>query len=148
MVFRSNSFSMLSLNRGMLLLLVVTAALGRLPAQDTDPNVPPVAKETGVAESDEGVEETKTEPDPFAVPKDADAQELFRFIQTVKRLRGRSLDEVKQAAVAAADAAQAMRELDELTTNLEIAAIREQLGCADVPVSIRAGTQRTAEGSS
>ena len=112
----------------MLLLLLALISCASLSAQEADSADTKNAEKPNLAESEDDQADADPEPDPFAVPEDADARELFTFIQRVKRQRGRTIEEVQRAASAAAEAAQAMRELDEIDTNQEILAIREQLG--------------------
>jgi len=84
----------------------------------------PAAAEESSTEATEQVEEK----DPFAVPADADAEELFEFIRTVKRNRGRTIESSLKPARAAVAGAEAIRKLPGVKLEDEILAIREQLG--------------------
>ena len=79
-----------------------------------------------VAGSDEESDD-EPQPDPFAVPDSADADELLKFITDVKRRYGRSRKTVAQAATATVEAAQRIRNLDEVEFDSELRAIKEQI---------------------
>ncbi len=88
------------------------------PAEETDDETQP-AEESEQAEAEEK--------DPFAVPENATAAELWEFITTVKRNRGRTLESVTKSAKAAVAASQAIRDIEGVDSGDEIKAIREQL---------------------
>lgn len=127
MVNRSHTDSSLLLSRLAMLTLALFATTGQGFAQDageSDTDKPDQKKVEATETSEESAQE---EPDPFAVPEDADAKELLNFIQTVKRKFGRSRETVAQAAAASADAAAAIRGLDTIDLDQEKLAIAEQL---------------------
>jgi len=113
-----------------ILSLVLIVGVYQLSAQDakvenkTNPEKTEAAQTDGEAKTSEPEEE----PDPFAVPESTDAKELLDFIRSVKPKRGQPIETVKLSAGAAADAAQAIRELDKVDLDDEMLAIREQLG--------------------
>lgn len=123
-------------------------------AQDQDAGTPAVrpaqsqpASATD-ANTDEGVREqdAASEEDPLAVPPNADAEELFQFIRSAKRQRGRTLESVTAAARAVVEATEAIRKLDVVATEDEIKAIREQLEALGFLARFypESGTQMTA----
>jgi thiol-disulfide isomerase/thioredoxin len=65
--------------------------------------------------------------DPFAVPEGATAQELMKFIGSVKQKRGRTMESVTKAATAAVAGAEAIRKLKDVPEALQLAAIREEI---------------------
>ena len=65
--------------------------------------------------------------DPFAVPEGATAQELMKFIGSVKQKRGRTMESVTKAATAAVAGAEAIRKLNDVPEALQLAAIREEI---------------------
>ena len=78
------------------------------------------------ADVSDGKEEAVEAKDPFAVPADADAEELFQFIQSAKGLRGQTLQSAIKAAKAVVAGAEAIRNLKGVETEDETKAIREQ----------------------
>ena len=130
-------------------LLICVAALA--PATRADPppaddqaetSNPPAADASGTSSA----ADPDAEPDPFAVPAGADAAELMRFIQQVKRNRGRTLEDLQRAARAAADAAQAIRQLADVQEPVEFLAVRERLGALQfLSRSAPDGQQQLAE---
>ena len=80
---------------------------------------------TEAGEADEKAEE---EPDPFALPEDADAEELFAFVQQAKANRGRTLQTVLKSAKAVVEATEIIRGLDGVDESDEMKALKEQLG--------------------
>jgi thiol-disulfide isomerase/thioredoxin len=124
------------------LILFVSFSLVVNPiAQVVGQEQPPAETKADAGADDGGTESEQEDPgkqkdndkqdekdeDPFAVPSDADVEQLFDFIQTVKRNRGRTLQSVRKAAGAAVEAAEAIRNLDDVEIEDEIKAIREQL---------------------
>lgn len=65
--------------------------------------------------------------DPFLVPEGATAQELMKFIGSVKQKRGRTMESVTKAATAAVAGAEAIRKLKDVPEALQLAAIREEI---------------------
>lgn len=89
-----------------------------------------IAQDTPTAPTEkqaEAVEKQAEAVDPFAVPEGANAEELLKFINSVKRQRGNTMETVKRAATAAVAGAEAIRKLDDVPSQLQIAAIREQI---------------------
>jgi len=65
--------------------------------------------------------------DPFAVPEGATAEELLKFINSVKRQRGNTMESVVKAATAAVAGAEAIRKLDNVPSQLQVMAVREEI---------------------
>lgn len=110
------------------LFVLFTASIKLAPARASDVDKDaeaPAAK--NASDSSEDVAEEKSEKDPFAVPTDATADELFEFIESVKRLKGRTRKSAMKAAKAAAAGAEAIRQLDGVASDDEVKAIRELL---------------------
>ena len=107
MVCQSNFKFLVLSGRWTLLLLLAAIAFANVSAQETDATDTTQTESAAVTASDDDSADSdaESEPDPFAVPKDADAGELFKFIQTVKRQRSRNIEDVQRAASAAVDAA-------------------------------------------
>lgn len=89
----------------------------------------PAAALTDLFDKDADAKEADAEPenDPFAVPEDADAVQLFAFIDSVKTKRGRTLQSVMKVAKSVLAATEAIRELDDVESDDEIKAIKEEL---------------------
>lgn len=75
----------------------------------------------------DGEQAADEKPDPLAVPEDATVEELFEFINNVKRQRGRNLQSVMKVAKAAAAAADKIRKTEGVALDNELKAITEQL---------------------
>jgi thiol-disulfide isomerase/thioredoxin len=71
--------------------------------------------------------ETEPATDPFAVPEGATAEELMKFIASVKQKRGRTMESVTKAATAAVAGAEAIRKLKDVSEPTQLAAVREEI---------------------
>jgi thiol-disulfide isomerase/thioredoxin len=115
--------------------MVALASLQHAAAQETDDKSAPVAAAETAADQSPGTDASQPteenapteEVDPYAVPADATAEQLFKFIQSVKRLPGKTRETVSKSARAAVAGAEAIRRLEEVEIEIEIKAIREQL---------------------
>jgi thiol-disulfide isomerase/thioredoxin len=96
------------------------------PAAAATTDAEPVDAKKADSDASEPDKEVVEEKDPFAVPADADADELFEFIRSVKRLRGRTLQSAMKAAKAVVAGTEAIRNLKGVDTEDETKAIREQ----------------------
>ncbi|MEO1525722.1 MAG: TlpA disulfide reductase family protein [Planctomycetota bacterium] len=92
---------------------------GQEPAAES-----PAAEES---KSEKAAEEKEEEKDPFALPEDANAEELMSFMQQAKSKRGRTMQTAMPAAKAVIAAAEALRQLEEKTDDQEMAAVREAM---------------------
>ena len=103
--------------------LATMLAAGTLPAQEAGDAKPaaPAAKEAPEKE------------DPFAVP-DGDAKELFAFIDKIKRVRVRTVQELVAKINAAVEAAKKIRAMEGVAVEDEMKAVREQLGALGAAV--------------
>lgn len=106
--------------------LIAFASLPQVTAQDSSEKAAAEDKPAAEEKNADAAEE-KQEVDPFAVPADADADELLAFIANVKRKRGRTLQTALKSARAVIDAASAIEELDGVHSETEVKAIKEQL---------------------
>lgn len=106
-------------------LACVVIASPQLSAQEADASEKAAEKQNATEENAKA--DAEQEEDPFAVPEGATAEELFAFINQVKRQRGRTLESVVKSATAAVEASDAIRALEDVETADEIRAIREQM---------------------
>lgn len=121
----------LSLYRCCLAIVVAWIVAPHLRAQEAGEDSALVtAAKPAVADSkqSDAIEEIAEVVDPYAVPANANAEELMDFIQSVKDNRGRTVESVSKAARAAVAGAEAIRELRDVELAIEIKAIREQIG--------------------
>ncbi len=94
-------------------------------ASDEKPAAKAAADKTeGTADDPEKKIEKK---DPFAVPEEADAKQLLKFIDRVKLLRGRTLQTYTKSHKSVVAAATAIRKLEDLEDDDEIQAIKHQI---------------------
>lgn len=70
---------------------------------------------------------TEDEKDPLALPENASAEELFEFIKTAKANRGRNLKTVLKSAGAVVSATEVIRGLDDVSSDDQLKAVREEL---------------------
>ena len=89
-----------------------------------------IAQDAQDAKAAAAIEQQAEQADPFAVPEGATAEELLKFINSVKRQQGnpRTPESVARAASAAAAGAEAIRKLDNVPSQMQLAAIREEIG--------------------
>ena len=76
----------------------------------------------------DGQAQTEADADPFAVPVGANAQELMKFIASVRQKRGNTMESVTRAATAAVAGAEAIRKLKDVPEAIQMAAIKEEIG--------------------
>jgi thiol-disulfide isomerase/thioredoxin len=114
-------FKSLQLSLILLALSITTTTLAQDAADEPQSETP--AEPTADADD---TSEAPT-PDPFAVPENADLEQLQTFIQKVKRLRGRTIESALKSAQATVNGAQAIRNLADVSQEAEVAAIKEQL---------------------
>ncbi len=112
-----------------ILSLILIFGVCQVSAQDAKVENKAGPEKTEAAQTDDEAKgsESEEEPDPYAVPENADAEELLEFIRSVQRKRGQPLKTVKRSARAAVDAAQAIRQLDAVDLDHEKLAINVQL---------------------
>lgn len=111
-------FDSISLRRRWLLLIAMACCLPLANPSFVS------AQETAADTEKEAAEE---EADPFAVPEEASVAELWDFINSVKRQRGRTLQTVMKSAKAAAAGADKIRKTEGVELSDELRAIQEQI---------------------
>ncbi|TWU47600.1 Thiol-disulfide oxidoreductase ResA [Rubripirellula tenax] len=75
------------------------------------------------AETDDEAEE----PDPYAIPENATAEELVAHIRAVTRMRGRTIETVTKSANTVVDTVEAIRKLDDVDVELLSDSIQEEI---------------------
>jgi hypothetical protein len=113
-------------------MMIVVTTLGPASGQKPDDKSAAVqpageSEKSATSKRDRKSSEATDDKNPFVVPADASADELFRFIRGIKRKHGRTIQSAAKSARAIIAGAMAIRNLEGIDLQTETSAIREQL---------------------
>ena len=97
------------------------------PASAQDATADKAKQKSAKSAKAETDKEEAAEADPFALPENGNAKELFAFIDGIKRNRGRNLESMTKAASATVEATRTIRKLGGVELEEEVKAIREEV---------------------